>query len=42
MTDRLTKIEKPGPLFLSQTVIDEARERKILVCLDIREKTVIT
>ena len=35
VTDRLSKIEKPGPIFLSKTESMTKRERKIFVCLDI-------
>ena len=42
VTDRLSKIEKPGPILLSKTESLTKRERKIFVCLDIREKSVFT
>ena len=35
VTDRLSKIEKPGPIFLSKRESLTKREHKIFVCLDI-------
>ena len=37
VTDRLSKIEKLGPIFLSKTESLTKCERKIFVCLDMRK-----